>query len=162
VALTLKRGYHDGTTHLIFEPLTFVERLAALVPKPNKNLVIYSGVLAPNAKVRSKVVAYGVAVEPSTQPGATDGVERAEPANEPGAAGNAAKRSRPNYAWAELMRRAFGIDVLECPRCGGRPKLLAAVMSPAAVRAILASMGLPTEAPELRPARAPPEQYDCA
>jgi Putative transposase len=162
VALTLKRRYHDGTTHLIFEPLTFIERLAALVPKPNKNLVIYSGVLAPNAKLRSKVVAYGVAVEPSSQPDATEGVERAAPADAPDAVGSTAKRSRPNYAWAELMRRAFGLDVLECPRCGGRLKLLAAVMSPSAVRAILASMGLPTEAPELRPARAPPEQLECA
>lgn len=52
IALELKRRYHDGTTHLVFEPLAFVERLAALIPKPNKNLVIYSSVLAPNAKLR--------------------------------------------------------------------------------------------------------------
>jgi len=24
------------------------------------------------------------------------------------------------YQWAELMRRTFGLDVLACPRCGGR------------------------------------------
>jgi hypothetical protein len=28
----------DGTTHMIFEPLDFIARLAALVPKPRVNL----------------------------------------------------------------------------------------------------------------------------
>jgi hypothetical protein len=31
------------------------------------------------------------------------------------------------YLWAELMRRTFGIDVLDCPRCGGRLRLLALI-----------------------------------
>ena len=163
VSLELKRRYHDGTTHLLFQPTTFIERLAALVPRPHKNLTIYSGVLAPNAKLRSKVVAYGSAAEPAqlpalptTQPSVAAPPDPAEPPQP------AAKRRRPNYSWAELMRRSFAIDVLQCERCGGRLKLLAAVMSPTAVRAILASLGLPTEAPELRPARAPPEQFDAA
>jgi len=51
-----------------------------------------------------------------------------------------AKPLRPNYTWAELMRRTFAIDVLACQYCGGRLKLLAAVMNPKAVRAILASL----------------------
>jgi len=59
VALALKRRYHDGTTHLLFEPVAFIERLATLIPRPHKNLVFYSGVLAPNAKLRKRVVAYG-------------------------------------------------------------------------------------------------------
>jgi uncharacterized protein YbaR (Trm112 family) len=28
------------------------------------------------------------------------------------------------------MRRAFGIDVLACPRCGGRLRLIATVQDP--------------------------------
>ena len=34
----LKTPYRDGTTHVIFEPLDFMARLAALVPKPRVNL----------------------------------------------------------------------------------------------------------------------------
>jgi hypothetical protein len=34
------------------------------------------------------------------------------------------------------MRRAFDIDVLACPRCGGRLRLIAAVEDPEAIRAI--------------------------
>ncbi len=34
VRYQLKTPYRDGTTHVIFEPLDFIARLAALVPKP--------------------------------------------------------------------------------------------------------------------------------
>jgi len=34
VVLQLKSPYKDGTTHIIMEPLEFMERLAALVPRP--------------------------------------------------------------------------------------------------------------------------------
>jgi uncharacterized protein YbaR (Trm112 family) len=37
------------------------------------------------------------------------------------------------------MRRAFDIDVLACPRCGGRLRLMATVEDPDAIRAILAA-----------------------
>jgi len=30
VRVRLKRAWHDGTTHLLFEPLEFLEKLAAL------------------------------------------------------------------------------------------------------------------------------------
>jgi uncharacterized protein YbaR (Trm112 family) len=35
------------------------------------------------------------------------------------------------------MRRAFDIDVLACPRCSGRLRLIATVEDPDAIRAIL-------------------------
>jgi hypothetical protein len=34
VRYRLKTPYRDGTTHVIFQPLDFIARLAALVPKP--------------------------------------------------------------------------------------------------------------------------------
>jgi Putative transposase len=45
VALELKRAWHDGTRELVFEPLEFVERLAAMTPRPETNLLICHGVL---------------------------------------------------------------------------------------------------------------------
>jgi hypothetical protein len=41
----LKTPYSDGTTHVIFEPLDFIAKLAALVPKPRVNLTRFHGVL---------------------------------------------------------------------------------------------------------------------
>mgnify|MGYP001813108265 CR=1 FL=1 len=51
----LKTPYRDGTTHVIFEPLDFIARLAALVPKPRVNLTRFHGVFAPNSKHRALV-----------------------------------------------------------------------------------------------------------
>ena len=58
--------------------------------------------------------------------------------------------------WAELMRRTFGFDVLACPHCGGRLRLIALIEQASVIERILRHLGLPTEIPVLRPARAPP------
>jgi hypothetical protein len=56
VVLKLKTAYRNGTTHLVMSPMEFMQRLAALVPRPRLNLIRFHGVLAPNAKLRSQVV----------------------------------------------------------------------------------------------------------
>jgi hypothetical protein len=58
--------------------------------------------------------------------------------------------------WEELMRRAFNVGVLACPRCGGRLRLIALIEPAAIIGRILRHLGLPTELPVARPARAPP------
>jgi len=47
--------------------------------------------------------------------------------------------------------------VLKCPHCGGLRELIAFLTDGLVVRKILVHLGLPTEAPSLAPARAPPE-----
>jgi hypothetical protein len=51
----LKTPYSDGTTHVIFEPLDFIARLAALVPKPRVDLTRFHGVFAPKSRGRASV-----------------------------------------------------------------------------------------------------------
>jgi hypothetical protein len=58
VVVQLKAAWRDGTTHLVFEPLEFLGKLAALTPRPEINLRLYHGVLAPHARWRGQVVAY--------------------------------------------------------------------------------------------------------
>ena len=55
------------------------------------------------------------------------------------------------------MQRTFGLDVLACPRCGGRLRLIALIEQAAVIKRVLGHLGLPTELPVPRPARAPPE-----
>jgi hypothetical protein len=55
VVYSLKTPYRDGTTQVAFEPVDFIARLAALVPKPRVNLTRYHGVLAPNHRWRGLV-----------------------------------------------------------------------------------------------------------
>ena len=45
VALQLKSPYKDGTTHVVMEPLEFMECLAALVPRPRLHLIRFHGLL---------------------------------------------------------------------------------------------------------------------
>ncbi|MGH8532689.1 MAG: transposase, partial [Gammaproteobacteria bacterium] len=56
VVLTLKTPYRNGTTHIVMEPLEFMQRLAALVPRPRLHLIRFHGVLAPNAKLRPQII----------------------------------------------------------------------------------------------------------
>ena len=58
------------------------------------------------------------------------------------------------------MRRTFGFDVLSCPRCGGRLRLVALIEQVSVIQRILRHLGVPTEIPEPRPARAPPLPFD--
>ena len=79
----------------------------------------------------------------------------------PGRGRELRKASRAGaYQWAELMRRTFGVDVLACPRCGGRLRLVALIDQASVIQRILRHFGLPTDVPEPRPARAPPCAVD--
>jgi len=64
-------------------------------------------------------------------------------------------RTRRAWAWADLMRRVFALDVLACGTCGGRLRFLATIEDQATVTKI-AHLGLPTERPIPTPARPPP------
>jgi len=151
--LTLRHRWADGTTHhLRFDPLELLERLAVLTPRPRVNLILYYGVLAPRAAWRAALV-----------PATTDGADASKADSSVGAgedAGHAGPSRAGAYQWAELMRRTFGFDVLACPRCGGRLRLVALIEQASVVQRILRHLGLPTEVPEPRPARAPPGRLE--
>jgi hypothetical protein len=68
----------------------------------------------------------------------------------------APKPSGTYRPWAELRKRTLGVDVLECPKCKGRMKLLALVTEDESVRRFLAKLSEPTTAPERSPSRGPP------
>ena len=102
--------------------------------------------LAPRAVWRARVVQYGRAEDPATE------ADRDTAA----VADAAARPQSANYLWAELMQRTMGLDVLECPQCSGRLRLIAVIDDPAIIHRILRHLGLPTEIPEARPARSPP------
>jgi hypothetical protein len=53
----------------------------------------------------------------------------------------------------QYERCSFAIDVLECPECGGRLRLLATIAHPPTIAAILRHLGLPGEVPAPTPAR---------
>jgi len=121
--------------------LEFLEKLAALTPRPETNLVLYHGVLAPHARWRPEVVGYRRAdIGGGPDPSAT-ATEAAR-----------GRASSPGYwTWAGLMRRAFDLDVLRCPPCAGRVQLIATIEDPAVIHRILAHLGLPRTRDDPRP-----------
>ena len=148
IVLTLKTAWADGTRQRVFEPLELLEKLGAVIPRPRIDRGLYHGVLAPHAGWRARVVAQGAPLErPVVATGGPDA--DATPAKAPGVR---------HWAWADLMRRAFDNDVLACPRCGGRLRLIATVEDPDAVRISLGglagSAGLVGRAPPRLAARA--------
>ncbi len=66
------------------------------------------------------------------------------------------KSTPPAWTWAAHMHRAFGIDVLECPRCGGRLRLIATLHDPSVIRKILGHLApsYSGQSPGLAPSRA--------
>lgn len=148
VVVELRHRWADGTTHVLFDPIELLERLAALTPRPRINLVLYYGVLGARAAWRSRMDR-SLAFE---RPGDIVGSEtRATPETAPASA-----HPRTNRLWAELMQRSFGFDVLACPRCGGRLRLIALIEEARVIHRILGHLGLPTEVPAACPARPPP------
>jgi uncharacterized protein YbaR (Trm112 family) len=63
-----------------------------------------------------------------------------------------------HWAWAKLMHRAFEIDVLACPRCGGHLRLIATVEDRREIREVLAGLALLAEPVD----RAPPSRKSSA
>lgn len=55
-----------------------------------------------------------------------------------------------------MLARSFAVDVLTCPRCQGRMKLLAIVKDPSSIARYLAVAGEPTEVQRRSPKRGSP------
>ena len=143
----LKTPYSDGTTHVIFEPLDFISRLAALVPKPRVNLTRYHGVFAPNSEHRALVTpARRGRANKTTALGREDATPVA---------------SHAAMNWAQRLKRVFAIDIETCSVCGGGMKVIAAIEDSLVIKKILTHLsakGLYQEAAGLPQSRAPPQQ----
>ena len=139
VELKLKTPWRDGTAHLVMSPLEFMQRLAALVPRPRLHLIRFHGVLAPNAKLRPLVVPQG---SHSPEEPAAEAAVAAECETE-------ATRAQPGrIAWARLLKRVFDIDMHTCPNCGaGELKIIAAILERPVIDTILTDLGLDPQPP---------------
>ena len=115
VVLKLKTPWRDGTTHLVMSPLEFMQRLAALVPRPRLHLIRFHGVLAPNAKLRAQVVPQEAEAPAQAAPPA-----ECEP--------NCAHHRPVRLSWAKLLKRVFEIDMEHCPNSGGERKIIEAIL----------------------------------
>jgi hypothetical protein len=131
VVYQYKRPFRDGSTHVVLEPLDFIARLAALVPRPRLNLTRFHGVFAPHCKHRARIV-------PHRPRGKVDNDQPTAP-----------------MSWMRRLKRVFAIDIETCPDCGGKLRVIASIEDPPLIRHILAHVQR-REALLKRVARAPP------
>ncbi|EPQ1460259.1 IS91 family transposase, partial [Acinetobacter baumannii] len=147
----LKTPYRNGTTHVIFEPLDFIAKLAALVPKPRVNLTRFHGLFAPNSKHRVQVTPAKRGKKPDQSEGLDTGWCDKSPA----------ERHRA-MTWMQRLKRVFNIDIEVCEHCGGQVKVIASIEDPKVIELILnylrqkAAKVDAAKQHELPPERAPP------
>jgi hypothetical protein len=149
VRYDLKRVWADGTEAIVLDPLSFIGRLAALVPPPYFNLTRYHGVLAARSHVRDEVVVRpthsppppaeqlslpGLPLPPvpiaSPTPASIVSTLRA-PCQTPG-----------RHPWAYLLRRTFRKDVTICPVCSATLRLAELCTDTQSIARALAREGL--------------------
>ena len=117
VVYRLKHSFHDGTTHVVLDPMDFIARLAALVPRPRAHLTRYHGVFAPNFKRRHLIVpnhAHPAVREPHAPP--------------------------PPMSWMQRLERVLHIDIEHCGVCGGTLRVIACIDTPEVIERILAHL----------------------
>jgi hypothetical protein len=158
------RPTRDGRTVLALSPLEFLAALSRLIPPPRVHRHRYHGVLAPNARMRERVISLGrhdgeapgemaSAAGHDLPPGTGTATAGSDDADVPDSPQRAAARSR----WARLLARVFEVVPLTCPDCGGDMRILAFIAASEPIDAILNHLGLPVAPPPLSPARRPPQ-----
>ena len=167
IAYGFRKPRWDGGLGIVLDPVEFLAKLAALVPPPRSHAVRYHGLLGPRGGLRREVVparergegcakAHGRGGSSRSRSGRVEGEDPAPPPERP-------SRGTSWIDWATLLRRTFGLDVLACPRCGGRMRVIALITEAGAIRKILHAMKLPPEIPRPLPSRAPPQgEFDFA
>ena len=132
---------------MIFEPLDFISRLIALVPRPRVNLTRFHGVFAPNSKHRALVTPASRGKGNMRQENSK--TDDCVPANRHAA-----------MTWAQRLKRVFNIDISTCDACGGAVKIIASIEDPVVIKQILAYLERKAEPKEFNPlpeSRAPPQ-----
>lgn len=148
VRYELKTPFSDGTTHVFFDPVDFIGKLAALIPPPRLNLIRFYGVFAPNSSVRAEVT-------PSKR-------GRNSPKLNEGHSKDKSYHAQA-MTWAKRLKRVFNIEINECESCHKHNvRVISCITEPVVIDKILTHLDQTFPAPavvkHLPPHRGPPQQ----
>lgn len=142
VKLQLKRSFDDGTSHLLFTPEEFIEKLSALIPPPRRHLVRWAGCFAPNSPYRKQITLKPELKKGFPFPGdcrAEEGSDEPPPVR--------------NSSWSRMLAKVFNIDVSTCDACGGDLRAICAVTDPDSVARYLRHLNVDPDPPSRSPPR---------
>lgn len=156
-AYDMKRALADGRRKLVMTGVELLEKLMPLIPPTYANLTRFHDVFAPTSRLRDKVVP----PPPSTMDGAAPPAEPQVSKTSAASPSSASPKSTSvpstyRLDWAALLKRVFGVDVLKCPRCQGKMRLIACIEEPDVAKKILEHLGLRAEPLPTLQAQAPP------
>jgi hypothetical protein len=135
VRVGMKRVFSDGTGAIDLTPLEFVAKLAAIIPPPRANQVVYSGILAGNAAWRPEVVPkVPTSTEAARAERAALRLVKAEDRKA------TSERAEQALCWAELLRRVFRVEGWQCPHCAKPMKLRSIVIREPATTRVLSGL----------------------
>ena len=121
---------------MMFEPLDFISKLAALIPTPRINLIRFHGVFAPNSQYRAAIIIQ------------KDKKSKEETQTE--------SKKRKAMTWAARLKRAFNIDIKTCEICGGAVKVIACIDDPIIINKILNHLQIRQNNQTIPMSRSPP------
>ena len=147
VVFELPHPRADGATHLLLDPLELIETLTLLIPPPRFHTLRFHSVLGPAAGWRRRSLGRPRWCRGGPHGGGAPGGAVARAVGPPRESGS---------MWAALLRRVFALDVFECPRCGGRRRLVGVHTGGERLRALLERLGLVSASPSAEPSRSPP------
>jgi hypothetical protein len=106
-----------ATAHVVLQPLDFIARLAALVPKPRVNLTRFHGVFVrggppPNSRHRLTIT-----------PALRNKAKKALPTGQE----KTRAQKHQSMTWAQRLKRVFNIDIKTCEQCSGAVKVIASI-----------------------------------
>jgi len=137
-----RRPDPSGRTSWVTDGAAWCRRLATLIPPRRSHTTRFHGVLSSAHVWRSRVV-----------PSLPTAAEPASTITPPPTSMTLARR----LDWAALLRRVFGDEVTQCPRCGDALRVLAFITDLHVTAHILEHLGLTSDAVPIAPARAPPD-----
>lgn len=140
VKLQLKTPWSDGTSHLLFTPSEFIEKLCALIPPPKAHLVRWAGCFAPNSPYRKLI---------TLKPEVKKGFQFADEDSD---------HKIINYTWSKMLAKVFKVDVTKCA-CGGDLLPVCAVTERDSIKRYLEHSGIDSDPPQQAPPRRQQESF---
>lgn len=144
------------------KPLELIQKVAEIIPPPYVHRHVYYGVLAPNAKLRKRVVltagsddaGSNVMNDSMNKMNTTPNTERNE--SKDNNEKTSATKKRACSLWAIMIARIFEVMPLICTRCGKPMKIISFLTEKDTIEHILNHIGEPSIPPH--PTRSPPEE----
>ncbi len=124
-----------GATEIILDPLELVHRIVMQIPDQGSHMVRYYG--AYSCRGRRAGAEGDLGDDLAGGSASKDSAECEDEGVDDASDADTEHTRKRRLRWAQLIRRIFEVDPLECPECGGEMRVIAVITDPPIVDRIL-------------------------